>query len=175
LASQLEAGQAVLSQIDDDDASVCQLTVAALAMRRNKRALLVYHNQRVELLKELLWDPSTGGGASNLGNLLAANDCTSAADQVRRNISPAETDFLNGYANLVREYKSAYIDAVDLSSGVLETPPKQLHCQVRVLRDVGTIETEHGSITLRKGTLVFVRRADVERLIASGALEEVED
>ena len=170
---QLQAGQEVLSQIENDDASVCQLTVAALNMRRNKRALLAYHLQRVNLLKDLFWDAGLGSGASNLAALLSSSSCTSGADEVRRNLSPAETDFLRSYANLVREYKSAFIDTVDLSAGMLEQPPKDLHCQVRVLKDVGEIETEQGSINFRKGSLVFVRRADVERLIASGILEEV--
>lgn len=175
LHAQLQAGQEVLSQIENDDASVCQLTVAALAMRRNKRALLAYHHQRLNLLRDLFWDPSIGNGAGNLSSMLQNTTCTSAADQVRRNISPAETDFLRDYASLVREYKSAYIDSVDLSTGMLEKPPKTLHCQVRVLKDIGDIETEHGTLTFRKGTLVFVRRSDVERFLASGALEEVDD
>lgn len=170
---QLQAGQEVLSQIENDDASVCQLTVAALTMRRNKRALLIYHQQRVNLLRDLFWDPSVGGGASNLAALLSSTTSTSAADEVRRNLSPAENDFLRSYANLVRQYKSAFMDSFDLSAGMLERPPKDLHCQVRVLKDVGEIETEQGSIAFRKGSLVFVRRADVERLIASGFLEEV--
>lgn len=174
LNEQLLAGQEVLSQIENDDASVCQLTVAALTMRRNKRALLVYHNQRLDLLRDLFWDAGTGSGSSNLSGILSNTSCTSTGDEVRRNISPAETDFLRSYANLIREYKSAYIDStVDLSAGMMEKPPKELHCQVRVLRDVGDIETEQGSISFRKGTLVFVRRADVEKLIAAGYLEEV--
>lgn len=176
LNEQLLAGQEVLSQIEDDDASVCQLTVAALTMRRNKRALLVYHNQRLDLLRDLFWDAGIGSGSSNLSGLLSATSCTSTGDEVRRNISPSETDFLRSYSNLVREYKSAYIDhTVDLSAGMMERPPKELHCQVRVLKDVGEIETEQGSISFRKDTLVFVRRADVEKLIAAGYLEEVSD
>ncbi|KAL7007955.1 DNA replication protein psf1 [Cystobasidiomycetes sp. EMM_F5] len=173
LGEQLQAGQEVLSQIENDDASVCGLTVAALTMRRNKRAMLLYHSHRLDLLRDLLWDAGIGSGASNMAGLMANTSCTSAADEVRRNLSPPETDFLRAYANLVREYKSAYIDAVDLSAGSLDLPPKELHCQVRVLRDIGDIETEQGSISFRKGSLVFVRRADVDRLIANGSLEEV--
>lgn len=170
---QLVTGQEVLSQIENDDASVCQLTVAALTMRRNKRAMLAYHHQRVNLIKDLFWDASVGNGASSLANLLSNTTATSGRDEVRRNLSPSETDFIRSYANLVREYKSAFIDTVDLSAGMLERPPKQLNVQVRVLRDVGDIETEQGTVSFRKGSLVYVRRADVERLIASGFLEEV--
>lgn len=176
LAAQLAAGTEILSQIENDDASVCQLTVAALTMRRNKRALLLYHGQRVDLLKDLFWDSGVGHGASNLAGLLGDTGHTSAGDSVRRNMSPAEMDFFRAYAGLVREYKTAFIDSgVDISAGMLERPPKDLHVQVRVLKDLGDIETEQGSLSFRKGTLVFVRRADVERLIASGALEEVAD
>ena len=176
LSSQLQAGTEILSQIENDDASVCQLTVAALTMRRNKRALLLYHSQRLELLKDLFWDSGIGNGASNLAGLLADTANTSAGDAVRRNISTAEMDFFRAYAGLVREYKTAFIDStVDISAGTLERPPKDLHVQVRVLKDIGDIETEQGSLSFRKGTLVFVRRADVERLLASGLLEEVAD
>lgn len=176
LNEQIQAGTEVLSQIANDDAAVCSLTVAALTMRRNKRALLAYHHQRIELLRDLFWDSGIGNSGSNLAGLLASSSCTSAADQVRRNISPSETDFIRSYANLVREYKSAFIDSVDLSAGGnLERPPKELHVQVRVLRDVGEIETEQGIVEFRKGSLVFVRRADVERLLAQGFLEEVHD
>lgn len=174
LNDQIKAGQAILSQIQEDDASFCQLTVAALHMRRNKRAMLIYHSQRLDLLRDLLWDASVGQGASNLARLLnASSNTTSNSEQVRKNLSPSELDFLRSYSGLVREYKTAYIDAVDLSSPVMDRPPKELHCQVRVLRDIGEIETSSGSISFRKGTLVFVRRSDVDKLIASGALEEV--
>lgn len=179
LNAQLQAGQEVLTQIENDDASVCQLTVAALTMRRNKRALMVYHAQRLELLRDLFWDPCIGSGASNLASLLSSTTTTSNSNPTKSNISPSESDFLKSYGNLMREYKSAFLSettvngGIDLSGGNLERPPKELHCQVRVLKDVGEIETEEGSISFRKGSLVFVRRTDVEKLIAAGILEEV--
>ena len=180
LGDQIQAGQEVLSQIENDDASVCALTVAALTMRRNKRAMLLYHTHRLDMLRDLLWDAGIGAGASNLAGLLSNTTCTSAADEVRRNLSPAETDFMRAYTALIREYKTGHMKEyedegtfIDVSAGILDRPPKDLHCQVRVLKDIGEITTEQGSISFRKGSLVFVRRADVERLIANGSLEEV--
>ena len=46
--------------------------------------------------------------------------------------------------------------------------------QVRVLRDVGDVVTDSGTVSFQKDTLALVRRPDVERLILNGYLEEVE-
>lgn len=163
LQEKIVSGQRMYSQIESDSGAIGALLLTALAVRRNKRAMLVYHNQRIEMLKRLFWE--SGG---QLGSLLGQDKA------VRRNLSPAEVDFIRGYAQLVLDYKAAFSKAsLDLTSPVMGKPPKELFVQVRVLKDIGDIETEWGSVSFVKDSLVFVRRPDVERLILNGYLEVI--
>ena len=163
LADQLATGQQVFSQIESDDGQVCALLIAALAMRRNKRVMLAHQAQRTDKLRELFW--SAGGQtAAVLGQ----------ATESRKNMAPAEVDFVRGYATLVNDYKAAFSKAgLDLTAPTAGRPPKELFVQVRVLKDVGDVETEWGTVSFTKDSLVFVRRPDVERLILDGYLEVV--
>jgi GINS complex subunit 1 len=157
LDSQLAAGRQILTQIESDNGAICGLVVAALAVKRNKRCLLAYHAHRLEQIKDRFWL----GGASAHALL--------APDRLERdNLSPAEVDFLRKYSNLVTQYKSAYIDMVDMASPTLDRPPRDLYVQVRVLKDVGEIVGEWGVLDLKKNDLLSVMRPEVERLIVAG-------
>jgi GINS complex subunit 1 len=157
LETQLVAGQDVLSQIESDDSAICGLTVAALCMKRNKRCLLAYHAHRLDQIKDRFWD----GGASAHALL--------APDRLERdNLSPGEVDFVRAYSKLVTQYKSAYLDMVDIASPTLQRPPRDLYVQVRVMKDVGEIVGEWGVLDLKKNDLLSVMRPDVERLIVAG-------
>lgn len=151
------------SQIESDNGAIGTLLMTALAVRRNKRAMLVYHNQRVQMLKSIFWE--SGG---QLGALLGQDKA------IRKNLAPAEVDFVRGYAQLVLDYKAAFNKAnLDLTSPVMGNPPKELFVQVRVLKDIGDVETDWGTVSFVKDSLVFVRRPDVERLILNGYLQVV--
>jgi len=163
LAEALQAGQEVYSQIEQDEGAICGLLISALSMRRDKRALLLYHAQRREKIQDLFW--SAGGQLSQV---------LGAASEERKNMTPAEVDFLRGYATLNVDYRSVYSAVnLDLTSPVMGRPPKALFVQVRVLKDIGQVETEWGTVSFTKDSLVYVRRPDVERLILSGYLEVV--
>jgi len=159
----LTAGQAVFSQIESDEGAICGLLVSALSMRRDKRALLIYHAQRREKLQDLFW--AAGGQISTV---------LGQESEERKNMTPAEVDFLRGYAKLSIDYRSVYSAInLDLTSPVMGRPPKALFVQVRVLKDIGEVETEWGTVSFTKDSLVYVRRPDVERLILGGYLEVV--
>lgn len=163
LHDQIETAQQVFTQIQEDEGQICALLISALALRRNKRALLVYHHQRLEKLKSLFW--SSGG---QVGTILAQDKDT------RKNMSPAEVDFIRGYAQLAIDYKSCFSKtALDLTAPVMGKPPKELYVQVRVVKDIGDVDTEWGTVSFTKDSLVFVRRPDVERLILNGYLQVV--
>lgn len=163
LSDTIDAGQAVFTQIQQDDGQVASLLVSALAMRRNKRAMLLYHSQRIDMLRSLFWE--SGG---QLSMILGQDKDT------RKNMAPAEVDFVRGYAQLATDYRAVFSKAgLDLTSPTMGMPPTQLMVQVRVLTDLGDIETEHGTVSLTRDSLVNVRRADVERLIQAGHLEVV--
>ncbi len=51
-------------------------------------------------------------------------------------------------------------------------PPKHLYIEVRVLQDYGDVVTASGSVTLKKGERLLLKRSDIEHLIRQGVLEE---
>ncbi|RXK42285.1 DNA replication complex GINS protein PSF1 [Tremella mesenterica] len=171
IASAAEShGQVSLSQ---DRALVCSLTVQHLAARRNKRCLLAYLHNRVTGIKERWWD--AGGGLAYLlssANNAAVNPDSDAPD-LRSALSPQELDFLRGYNNLMLDYKTDFLDVLDLTAGI-ERPPGEIMVDVRVVRDAGEVVLEGGErVDFRKGERFRLARSAVERLIVQGFLEEV--
>jgi len=95
------------------------------------------------------------------------------APDLRSALSPQELDFLRGYNNLMLDYKSDFLDVLDLSAGI-EKPPGEFMVDVRVLKDAGEVILEGGErIDFRKGERFRLARSQVERLIVQGFLEEV--
>ncbi len=164
---------------------VCNLTVQHLSARRNKRCLMAYHAQRVGMLKDMYWSAgaalahmlnagSSGSAATNGKSSNSAGDSvnTDADTDVRSKLSPHEVDFLRGYNDLILDFKSDFLDVLDLASGI-DQPPGEIYVDVRVVKDCGTVYTEMGEIEFRKGQRYMVRRSDIERLIVQGFLEEI--
>lgn len=133
-------------QPNDDPALGCQILTRHLAMRRNKRCLFAYHRSRADRIDAQTWH----GGKGEL--------------------SPAEEEYRQKYADLIGGYKDVYAD-IDLG-GSME-PPRDLFVDVRVMKDAGEIQTEYGVLTLTKNSQFFVRQGDVERLIQQGYLAVV--
>ncbi|TIC18113.1 GINS complex, Psf1 component [Wallemia mellicola] len=152
------------SLMESDKPTLAQLTILNLCAQRNKRCLLGYHHHRLNKLRDLYWK----SGAA-LAHLLNEHDNGGIRDE----LSPTEVDFLRGYSSLITQYKSPFLDVVDITSGSLE-PPKDLHISVRVVRDAGLIETQGGPVDFRVGQRFMVRRSDVERLLVQGYLEQVD-
>ena len=138
------------------------LLIIQTAINRNKRCLLAYHAHRVSMLQNLYWEC---GGA--LPHLISPDGAH------RSKMSPHEVDYMKQYSTHVMDYNGEFKeDSAEILSGI-EKPPKEIHVNVRVVRDVGIIQTENGSIDFRRGERYVVRRADVENLIVQGYLEEV--
>jgi GINS complex subunit 1 len=197
---------------------LCKIMVRQLSANRNKRCLLAYHAQRLDLLKDMYWNEAggalahllntkmTGRGrakaaeanddsaimlvpeedddvdegpagdnlANKRGDSRTANAPPVITDDVRSRLSPQETDFLRDYNELILDYKSEFLDVLDLTSSIARPPTiDDLYVDVRVVRDCGTVYTELGQIEFRKGQRYMVRRSDIERLIIQGYLEEV--
>jgi GINS complex subunit 1 len=131
-----------------------------VALRRNKRCVLAYQNNRLEKLRELYW-----GAAGSLAHLLGDQE-------LRSKLSPHEVDFLRSYNEIVQEYRVDFEDVLDVV-GDVTMPPKELNVVVRVVRDCGTIQTELGPIDFQRGQRFMVRRSDIEQLITQGFLEVV--
>lgn len=122
-------------------------------------------------MKERWWD---AGGA--LAHLLSSVEKVSAdadAPDLRSALSPQELDFLRGYNSLVLDYKSDFLDVLDIAAPI-NKPPGELMVDVRVIKDAGEIVLDGGErVEFRKGERFRLERAQVERLIVQGFLEEV--
>ena len=95
------------------------------------------------------------------------------APDLRSALSPQELDFLRGYNALMVDYKSDFLDVLDLTAGI-DRPPTELMVDVRVVKDAGEVILEGGErIDFRKGERFRLARDQVERLIVQGFLEEV--
>ena len=143
-----------------------ELSIAAMMYHvskvRNKRVMLAYVQSRLDRLRDLYW--ASGGALHHLlGN-----------PTLRERLSPHEVDFLRKYHEQVIVARAEYEfgDILDLTVGI-DVPPKELHVLVRVLKDIGDVHTEQGTIDFRMGQRFHLRRSDIEHLIVQGYLEEV--
>lgn len=152
-------------QAEYDQGQVAELTITALALRRNKRALFVYHGQRLETIEDIMWE--SGG----LTSLAFKSDSDS-----KKHLATVDEAFSKTYERLLLEYRNDEASAAtDVLSGGVESliPPTELFVLVRSLYDIGEIETSSGKINLTKGSQCFMHRDDVANLIVQGLLEEV--
>ncbi|BGP42732.1 DNA replication protein psf1 [Rhodotorula kratochvilovae] len=173
-----------------------ELTVAALALNRNKRALYVYHQQRLDILRDKFWES---------GGVLSA--AFGAETETRKAMTTTDEAFAKGYADLCLAFKTSVygkgprdddgdesfrfgddededddeparqlMEAVDLLAGGTNlAPPKELMVDVRVVRDVGEVELLSGNrINLKKGAQYHLAREDVESMIVAGDVEVIE-
>lgn len=179
LSEQIVQSSAPYTQIQAPLEVTAEMSVNIAALRRNQRALYVYHYQRVELIKNRFWDK---GG---LVGVAFGSD-----NAMRKNMSKEDEEFASGYSQLCIKLKSQSIldpdsndedelnltDALDLLSGGVDVePPKELYVSVRVLGDVGEVESADGGVmSLSKGSQYFLAREDVENLVVRGSVEVIE-
>lgn len=189
-----------------DPSLAAQLLSHHLAVQRNKRCLLVYHNHRMDWLKRKLWEkggsvalvleeeeeggtgPTAGGGGGGAGGAAAASH-KSHPVELRAKLSTGELSWLRNYASLLTAYKSEFLDILDIASPLSASsssrargrhrleykPPDELMVTVVAMRDAREVMTEMGTLNLRRGERMRVRRNEVEGLIVRGWLEIAED
>ncbi|KAJ6241121.1 partner of sld5 [Anaeramoeba flamelloides] len=146
--------------IEEEDPKSPQISSALLyhhfAMRRNKRYLCVYHNERMNTLKRLRWQH---------GSTLPS--------EISENCSNNEQNYFKNYSQLL----TGYMMNIELDLHGYFTPPtvNDLFIEVRVLTDIGDIYTngERDIVNLKKGTTHFLKRVDVEQYIKNGQLEHI--
>jgi len=146
-----EMAHDVGEEYEGDGMVMNTFNVYRLAIARNKRCLLVYHQYRWDRIQSVIWE--RGG--------------TFPADlQVK--LAPSEIQTMNSYMALTAKYQQN-VNAMLFSD---LQPPKDLFIEVRVLRDAGEIVTSSGDfMSLQQGATLFVRRAEVETLIRTGSLK----
>ncbi|EPQ29587.1 uncharacterized protein PFL1_02806 [Pseudozyma flocculosa PF-1] len=169
----------LVSTSDSSDPSVAaQLVTHHLSAHRNKRCLLAYHASRLDSLQTQLW--------KNGGNLSQTLD----DDGTRDKLAASEVEYAKKYRDLVNAYKGEFLDVLDLmaplerngreDAGIAGaagewSPPLDLLVTVVALRDARDVQTDTGSISLRKGERMRVRRSEVEALIVRRWVEVVDD
>lgn len=125
------------------------------AVLRNKRALLVYLNERMRRVRALRWEVGTG-----------------LPEVVSENLSHSERNFFTQYSALVNKYQGRR-GGVGINLTLDPTPPKDHKVQVRVLEDYGEIVTRDGTIDLSKNTVHLLWRDEAQPLITEGVLEQL--
>lgn len=148
----LEIVQNNRQQLHTDTSLQAGVVVFYRSIQRNKRCALAYLQNRLQRIQEYRWQVGPSA-ASHLGPLM----------------SGAEASFLTSYNQLL----SVYCDAVELDLTADPLPPRDLYIEVRVERDCGSVLTDSGPVTLKKGTAHFLKRTDVEHLIRQGALSHI--
>ncbi|PWN46757.1 hypothetical protein IE53DRAFT_391085, partial [Violaceomyces palustris] len=153
-----------------------QLVTHHLAAQRNKRCLLAYHSQRIDMVQRKLW--SKGG---SIGILLDSEEVLTEGGgegEERSKLNPNEMEHLKNYSQLLTAYKSEFLDLFDITSRLDPNstgPPTQLMVTVIAKREANHVQTESGSLNLRKGERLRVQRSEVESLILRDWVEVVED
>ena len=82
---------------------------------------------------------------------------------------------LNKYSELVGNYsKNAVKWNLDITTSL--EPPKDLFVEVKVMEEIGEIYLpESGSINLKKNTIHFIRKNEIEQFLKTGQLELIEN
>lgn len=157
--------------------------------------LLAYAMQRRDAILDAYWSsgaamPSLlGSSSSNVSSInrsLASSNAgpsadptvgAAAQDTVSQVLTPAELDYIRAHSALVSDLAKAYRScSVALTGSLARGPPKELYVQVRCVRELGEVVVGDQGATIRfeEGSRYFVKRADIEKLIEGGWLEEVE-
>ena len=155
LVGDIQRSGASLEEAKPDDAA--SILVHHQAVLRNKRALLVYLNERMSRVRALRWEVGTA-----------------LPEVVGENMSPSERSFFTQYSALVNKYQGRR-GGVGLNLTLDPTPPRDHKVQVRVLEDYGEIVTRDGTVDLSKNTVHLLWRDEAQPLITEGVLEKLDD
>ena len=155
LIGDIQRSGASLEEAKPDDAA--SILVHHQAVLRNKRALLVYLNDRMSRVRALRWEVGTA-----------------LPEVVGENMSPSERSFFTQYSALVNKYQGRR-GGVGLNLTLDPTPPRDHKVQVRVLEDYGEIVTRDGTVDLSKNTVHLLWRDEAQPLITEGVLEKLDD
>ena len=139
---------------------ITKLLFLHLAIKRNKRCLLAYHKAR---LTHLLGRLQT----SDLGPSRSTTLTGSMAETSQRTV--AEEAFLKKYTVSLETYRRHFPELAIFSTSS-RVPPRHLFVQIQVVQECGTIQTEHGTLSLPLHALLYVKLSDVQHLVDRGSV-----
>lgn len=175
-----------VSDAESDPALAAQLVTHHLCAQRNKRCLLAYHHSRLQFLRQALWN-NAGSLTLTLNQTMEApskmiGNAEEQQSTLRSRLSSTEVDYLKKYSQLTLDYKSEFLDIVDVASSLCRSghsddvgPIKELMVSVVASVDAKDVQTERGSINLRRGERMRVLRSEVEPLIVRGWVTVVDE
>ncbi|KAI9298039.1 hypothetical protein K502DRAFT_362778 [Neoconidiobolus thromboides FSU 785] len=89
--------------------------------------------------------------------------------KISDNLSAGEKRFGMDYQNLIRKLSNKFPN-LDLMGPM--KPPKSVYMQIKCLKDCGSIITESGEINLKKNSILYVKKTDVDHLLKNGDVEK---
>lgn len=88
-------------------------------------------------------------------------------------LSHNEQEYMGQYRNLIDEMssESELWSTIEIMGNM--NPPSDIFIDIRVLKDIGEIQTEYGTFNFVKDSQFYVRQSDVERLIQQGYVQKI--
>ena len=150
----------VLPEHLNDKIRKYQYFVNLLCLERNKRCLMAYQRMRSDMIDKLIWNGligNNGGSKRSSYNELSHN----------------EQEYMGQYRNLIDEMssESELWSTIEIMGNM--NPPSDIFIDIRVLKDIGEIQTEYGTFNFVKDSQFYVRQSDVERLIQQGYVQKI--
>jgi hypothetical protein len=90
-------------------------------------------------------------------------------DDTRANLDESEQEYFHEYCNLVAEYMAG--EGLDITAD-LGQPPVCFRVAVRANTDIYAM-TSNGAVNLKKGSVAYLLREDVEPYVRDGSVEIV--
>ena len=124
---------------------------------RNKKALMIYLNERVKRIQSLRWTLGIG-----------------LPDSISENLSHSERDYFTEYSAILNKYMGKK-EGINMNLTLDRDPPKEHKVQVKCTKDYGEIYTKDGVVDLKKDTVHLLWREEAQPLISEGVLEKLDD
>ncbi|MES1914113.1 MAG: hypothetical protein MHM6MM_006238 [Cercozoa sp. M6MM] len=121
------------------------------AVEFNRRCLVAYQKNRLDRIEETWW---MDGGHLD--------------DESVERLAVTEQEHFRSFGALLQKY----MDSIDIDLTTDMSPPNATRVAVRVLEDCGTLQTDTGVVTLRKGNRLFLPRDNVEILVRQGKVRQ---
>jgi len=128
------------------------LTVKLAAVQRAVNCAHAYAAERRRAIENLRWERGVVLG-----------------DDTRANLDESEQEYFHEYCNLVAEYMAG--EGLDITAD-LGQPPVCFRVAVRANTDIYAM-TSNGAVNLKKGSVAYLLREDVEPYVRDGSVEIV--
>ncbi|PNH12272.1 putative DNA replication complex GINS protein PSF1 [Tetrabaena socialis] len=143
------------AQTDAYEATATTMCLHYECVKRNKRLLLIYMNERMQRLRHMRWTQRA------LPDAQKARCCQS------------EIQFYNDYSRVLSTYMSR-LEGVGMDLTLDTKPPKDTFVNVRCLKAAGEVILSYGRATILPGTTISLPAEEAEPLIRDGTVELVE-